>query len=721
MPADVNKTIEISMQADLKQFTSQLKRMPGISQSEYKKITKNLQTELRRAQAAAQKSAKVQAKAMKQAENAYQQTAKAAKNVRTQSREMGAAFGSLEDVVSEISPELGGLAMTIGTVGQAFRALSRSLATGNPYVLALVAAVAALTAGYHLLTAGAREAERQQKLLEEGTKKLTERLAAQAEIVTEITKSQAQASRELAVFTGTMTQLDADIANLRDEATDQLTKQLQTQNKFIAEQKELLRIAEKAKNSYSDLTEEEEKQLETAMLLSKNRAYNNGLASTHAGISVQMGGFQKELNDKLHRELVIRSRIEEENNKTFEMQKQLLLLQDELRKEQEEEEKRQERIAKARAAARERDAKLSQMLNHITQQRTTLEETVFNLQNNQKDRSQAIIKDYAAQVIELDKQRKILEKQVGREHELRSIEEARAKLFQERDIELARAMNEQIAILDRKHERELDSINSQREKIYAQYEEAEAVARTARDKEKLAQIEKESINAIAELDAQERELETQHLEKIGEMRKGQNEQRLKFENELATHRKKLHEQEIKQITAGVQASIAGLQTFATAGLQLLENTGNENKDVINVLFRLNQAAALADIAMKTAVALAAAPGQYGPAAPIAMAAITAGAALQTGVVLSQKPPMHMGGYIAPAPDENTRTVLGGEYVLDRQTVRTLGAENLNKLQNNASLSPEVIVMSPFKHMDRYNKSAMRRAKRRNNKPARGRY
>ena len=113
--------------------------------------------------------------------------------------------------------------------------------------------------------------------------------------------------------------------------------------------------------------------------------------------------------------------------------------------------------------------------------------------------------------------------------------------------------------------------------------------------------------------------------------------------------------------------------------------------------------------MKTAESIAAAPAQFGPFAPAAIAAITASAAVQTGVVLAQKPPLHMGGVVQPlAPDEQSRTVLTGEAVLDRATVRRLGGETgVQRLQEGAEMSPEVIVMNPFKHLDRYNRSAIR--------------
>jgi len=112
--------------------------------------------------------------------------------------------------------------------------------------------------------------------------------------------------------------------------------------------------------------------------------------------------------------------------------------------------------------------------------------------------------------------------------------------------------------------------------------------------------------------------------------------------------------------------------------------------------------------MSTAQAVAAAPAQYGPFAPAAIPAIYAGGAVQLGVVAAQKPPLHMGGIVQPlAPDEQSRTLLTGESVLDRATTRRLGENGINRLQNGNMNGPDVIVMSPFKHLDRYNRSALR--------------
>ena len=177
-----------------------------------------------------------------------------------------------------------------------------------------------------------------------------------------------------------------------------------------------------------------------------------------------------------------------------------------------------------------------------------------------------------------------------------------------------------------------------------------------------------------------------------------------------------HDLEMKRIEErrdsimdGSKMLISSLDTFAQASIDYLNNTDKATEESLQKLHKLRQAAAIANIAMTTAEAIAQAmllpPGLRG----LAIGAATAAGAMQIAVVASEPPPtLHMGGM---APDERTR-VLTGEAVLDRTTTRRLGDEGVRNLQNNTAGGAEVIVLQPFKHFDRYNRSARRRAGRR---------
>ena len=55
MPADVSKSIEISMTANLAALQKQLSKIPGMTKEEAAKMTKALQRELKQTQSAAKK------------------------------------------------------------------------------------------------------------------------------------------------------------------------------------------------------------------------------------------------------------------------------------------------------------------------------------------------------------------------------------------------------------------------------------------------------------------------------------------------------------------------------------------------------------------------------------------------------------------------------------------------------------------------------------------
>lgn len=187
--------------------------------------------------------------------------------------------------------------------------------------------------------------------------------------------------------------------------------------------------------------------------------------------------------------------------------------------------------------------------------------------------------------------------------------------------------------------------------------------------------------------------------------------------EIAEIQEKDHQKQLDRISEQVNeyaamgtAFTGSLKTFAGAVGEYLDNTDRATEKSIQRLFRVEQTAAVADIAMETAKAIAGSLGLPPGVRGVTIAAITAAGAAQTAAVLSQQPPtLHMGGM---APDETNATLLTGEAVLDRTTVRNIGGqEGIRQLQNNQTGTNNVVIIQPFKHIDRYNKSARRVAGR----------
>tara|TARA_R100001440_G_scaffold75739_1_gene103833 strand:+ start:11783 stop:14026 length:2244 start_codon:yes stop_codon:yes gene_type:complete len=134
-------------------------------------------------------------------------------------------------------------------------------------------------------------------------------------------------------------------------------------------------------------------------------------------------------------------------------------------------------------------------------------------------------------------------------------------------------------------------------------------------------------------------------------------------------------------------------------------------------FKLNQTAAIADIAFSTAKAVAQALALPPVARGATIAAVLAASGLQTAAVMAQSPPkFDVGGMVgssSSAPDVVQANLLSGEAVLDRSTVSSLGgAEGVRRLQNQTGQMGAPIIIQPFKHFDRYTRAVARMTPRR---------
>ena len=149
-----------------------------------------------------------------------------------------------------------------------------------------------------------------------------------------------------------------------------------------------------------------------------------------------------------------------------------------------------------------------------------------------------------------------------------------------------------------------------------------------------------------------------------------------------------------------EATIGTFRNTTSAIGELIKITGAENANTVRALFEMNKVAAIGEIGFNTAKAITAAQAYPPPFNGLMIASAIAAGAAQGAVVMSQQPPQfHMGGM---TPDESIAVVKAGEAVLDRATVDRLGGEpGVNRLQNGQTGQPEVIVMNPYKHFDRY--------------------
>ena len=254
-------------------------------------------------------------------------------------------------------------------------------------------------------------------------------------------------------------------------------------------------------------------------------------------------------------------------------------------------------------------------------------------------------------------------------------------------------------VLSYKNQR--DSIEETKERLIEQLEAARKLAKTEEDRKKLLELEVQTQTALTAL---ENEQQAQRVKHVNEL------QALRDE----AHRKQLENQQKEREEAIKNAKLTA-NSIIDAAVSIAEFNALANKEDIKAqqrLFKVNQAAAIANIAMQAAQAIAGALGLPPIVRGLTIAGITAGAAAQTGIVLSQSPPTaDMGGMIGNRdrlrPDENMVRVLSGEAVLDRATVNRIGGEEgLQRLQQGGTTG-NVVVVQPFKHFDRFIKQSSR--------------
>ena len=347
--ADVNKSVEITLRANLKQLEEGLKNIPNMTKKEAKAMTRSLASEFNKAQKAAKKAAEESKKAAKATSAAYEQSGKkvgasfdkVAQDAKSAAQEVKISF---EDAATG-SNQLAEGAETIGTsMGAADLAISRlipgldsgakkalemadGVATaaeqaikGGPATMALTAAVVAGTAAYHIYTKSTRLAAAQQKRLAAAQKEANEKLDEQFNIVQGITGDFKDANREYQLLTGQITQLEFDLSSARDISTEKANQELKIQDKRIKEQERLLKIIDKGRKSTTMLSEQEKEILNSAMSTSKFKETAAGLVNSEITDQAKLIGFRTEALQRLQKERDFANAIVRRRNETLEQE-----------------------------------------------------------------------------------------------------------------------------------------------------------------------------------------------------------------------------------------------------------------------------------------------------------------------------------------------------------------------------------------------------------------
>jgi len=674
--SDVNKSIEITLRANLKQLESSLKDIPNMTKKEAVAMSRALASEFNKAQKAAKKASEESKKAAKATSAAYEQSGKkvgasfdkVAQDAKAAAHEVkisfedaatgsnqlaegaevaGTSMGAATLAVDKLIPGLGeggkkALEMADGLATAAEQAIK-----GGPATMALTAAVVAGAAAYHLMT---RAAITNLKT----TKEQLKQFSGLSQEIDKATKSSLEFSKS---------QRTGQISEERDIRKEIYSIQLQT-DLVIG------RISEKQ----FKIQQSQDKEA---------RAISN-IGSEFFELNKQREADVKLLREKLvslDKENRLLSAIRMNTQASTKEKTEAILRQDEITKE----------TVKTNEAINQvnRDIQESNSLRSQTEQavkkRGKLERAAVNAQER---KNQALKKEQELQ--------KSLEE--GRSAIMSFDEQAEAARQASKDIMVSvLPVEEQIAI---KAKEQADAKGRQIAQIESQLQLMRATADTEDEKLQLTFAEESAINAITELKKEQALIEEEGLLKISDLRDQLSNKNLEQTQEESKTRKQVIEEEIQMLNF-MQEGIVGtfsnsIQTMTT----IAEAAGNKNKAIIKALFVAQRVAAVGEVAFNTAKAITAAQAYPPPFNGLMIAsAVAASGAQMASIFAQQAPTFHMGGM---TPDESIAVVKAGEAVLDRSTVDRLGGEQgVNRLQNGQGGSPEVIVMNPYKHFDRY--------------------
>lgn len=649
--ADENKTIEISYRADLKQLLANLKKMPNMTAQQAKEMVAGLQKQLRQAEKAADKASKNTAKSFKRME-------KAAKRTTVNARSLRREFANIDRLTSEasqglalISPSLGDAAMQASVAASGVESLGRALMVTNPLFIigAIVVGglIAAMQSSSEQAKVLAESEERLKKALEDNQKeydRLTLSITSTDEQMQEFRATTIDLTNQLLLSRGEISKFEfASIQNAKDVAKFQEKINQVAKTRLDNLQSQLHQHQQR-----NDLLGEEIKLLEQA----KSTFFDNSKINKEiSSIRKQQISNNFETSQLVEKIRITERRTNAEVNAQVAARKRVLREIAEQEAKQEELKKAEERRKAAVKAAAEAEKKRLEILRE--------QEKIFNNINDSLKASQSSQESAKTQLLDL------IAKQDGKE------------------AELQRQLHKQTDAIN-------DQINAARQRLMI----AQLQAETDEQIFAAQELEKATVVEIEVLEALRHEKRLAMEKELADLKESNAQKETDTKN-------KLNRQEI----ANAQSLFNSSVEITNALTDLNEKKGMAARAQALRLFRVNQAAAIANIGFAIAEGLAESAGQ-----PLRTAAVIAAGVASTAKVLAQKPPtadMGMIGNNDPLrPDETTTRVLRGEAVIDRATVNRLGGESgVRALQEGGNAGAGVVVVQPFKHFDRFIKQA----------------
>ena len=775
----------------MKDLFNNLKKIPGMTEEEAKKMVKALDKQLKATEKAAQKAAKGTTRAMKQIDNSAKRTALSARSVRKEFANIDRLTSEASQGLALFSPGLGDAAAQASVAASGIESLGRAMMVSNPLFIAGAIVVGGLIAAFS-------HASQQAEELKKSEERLTKELEDQEKAFEKLGQSVEDAEKKIGGFTTSTNDLRNELLVSKGEISELEFQELKNQMDLFKFQQDLVKETDKRKTLL-------EKQMETYN--KRSQAMLDEI--THLKQSKSSFFDNSKLNEKINKLMKERGDL---FNESFDVRYQLRHLETETREEIElqvrerekvlnelqEQAEREERIKQAQIRQKERLKEFQRLLKEnlkplkeaeklINQSTAARDKSIKELEKQDTARQKIAmnqlkdeLKTIEAKLKENEKTNGILDFQITRENErvliqqkqntLKAIENLQLEGIRKKNEQTVNQIEKQIDKIHQRQELERSILETTRQELEAQEQVAHQTKSRKERAEKIKLIEEAMVQLKTDEAAYNETLKTDEQAllnlqqaKIQASLNGYEELQntitatAELEKETFLDVVNAIQQSISESSMNILGTIGGIhdaaQGMAQAQIGLLQQQidnvaaardkhleridqaekegiltaeqaakqkeaaekryANTVKDEQIKMFKTQQAAQISQAIMDAASASARAFKDYRFPVSLGIAALAAGAAtMRVQQIKAQKPPQKfdMGGMIGGsnmAPDQTSIQALKGEAILDRATVNNIGGEQgVQALQNN-SMKNQIVVIQPFKHFDKFVRTASR--------------
>lgn len=320
MATEVQKSIQISYKADLKDLMAKLKQIPNVTDQEAKKMVAALDRQLKQAEKAAKKSADASKKAAQEAGKAASRGAKdfddmadSAKraeerldHVADASGDIDRGFSSIGLALRGVNPQLAEAADGIADAFAVTEGLTASFTSLNPVVIAGAVAVGALTLGYMSYQQEIEKARQLTLEMKEAQRGLNDSYKELRANFTDSLNKLGDIQDKYAVLTGSITEYDLALRQTEKTTKGMFTSNIEQQQTVIDQRTEELAMVKRimAGNTRSSkdqviLSETEKERLHNLQLITKGVSKNVDLTQHDMVLNNQLVKIRNQLTNEI--------------------------------------------------------------------------------------------------------------------------------------------------------------------------------------------------------------------------------------------------------------------------------------------------------------------------------------------------------------------------------------------------------------------------------------